>query len=181
MGYIYVLLYLAAIVTANILSAKFAPVAIGPFLISLGTFTIAATFVLRDLVQNRFGRTKVYIAIAVALGLSMLSSHLLGDTYAIVIASGASFLVSESTDTEIYTRLKASLAKRVFWSGLAGGILDSSVFVILGLSPLGAGFIPWAAVPMAVIGQIIFKTILQGIGAAVIGYSHKKRDVCVGV
>lgn len=181
MGYVYVFFYCAAIVSANIISAKIAPVAIGPFLISLGTITIAATFILRDMVQNHFGRVKAYLVIVLALALSVLSSYLLGDTYAIVIASGASFLVSESTDTEIYTRLKVPLAMRVFWSGLAGGILDSSVFIVLGLSPLGVGFIPWAAVPMAILGQIIAKTVLQGIGAAIIGYTHRKHDICMEV
>ncbi|GAB6179915.1 hypothetical protein JCM14036_12340 [Desulfotomaculum defluvii] len=181
MGFVTVFLYLITIITANIISSTFAPVAIGPFLISLGTFLIGTTFVLRDLVQNRYGRKKIYLVIGVAMILSAVSSHLLKESYAIVLASAAAFLVSETTDTEIYSRLKVPMAVRVFWSGFAGGILDSSVFVILGLSPLGAGFITWTAVPMAIIGQIIFKTLLQGVGAALIGYLDKKRDLYVGV
>lgn len=175
MGYLVVFLYIASIITANILSSAFSPVAIGPFMISLGTFLIGITFVLRDIVQNRYGRTKVYLIIVSSLLLSALSSQLLGDTLAIVLASAAAFAVSETTDTEIYSRLKMPMAVRVFWSGFAGGILDSSVFVILGLSPIGAGFLPWAAVPMAIMGQIIFKTVLQGAGAGFIAWWDRKH------
>lgn len=175
MGYAVVFLYLASIIVANILSSAFSPVAIGPFMISLGTFLIGITFVLRDIVQNRYGRTKVYVVIVSALVLSAISSGLLGDTLAIVLASAAAFAVSESADTEIYTRLKVSMAVRVFWSGFAGGILDSAIFVVLGLSPLGAGFIPWAAVPMAILGQIIFKTLLQGAGAGFIAWWERRN------
>ena len=181
MGIITIAFYISSIIVANILSTVINPVVIGPFLISLGTFLIGLTFILRDLVQNRYGRSKAYMVISIALVLSALSSHILGDTYAIVLASTIAFAISETTDTEIYTRLKVPVAIRVFWSGFAGGILDSSVFVILGLSPLGAGFIPWEAVPMAIIGQIIFKTLLQGVGAALIGYCDKRRDVYAGV
>lgn len=181
MGFLTIILYVSSIIMANVLSTVISPVAIGPFLISLGTFLIGLTFIFRDLVQSRYGRAKSYMVIGVALVLSAISSRILGDTYAIVLASAAAFAVSETTDTEIYTRLKVPMAMRVFWSGFAGGILDSSVFVILGLSPLGAGFIPWVAVPMAIIGQIIFKTLLQGVGAALIGYWDKKRDVYAGV
>ena len=181
MGYFIVFLYLSSIITANILSSMFSPVAIGPFLISLGTFLIGITFVLRDIVQNRYGRTKVYLVIGSALVLSALSSGMLGDTLAIVLASAAAFAVSETTDTEIYTRIKVSMAVRVFWSGFAGGILDSAVFVILGLSPLGAGFIPWAAVPMAILGQIVFKTLLQGARAGFIAWWERKQEPYAGL
>lgn len=175
-----IIFYILSIVTANFLSANFAPVAIGPFLISLGTFTIGMTFIFRDLVQNSFGRAKTYLVISVALMISAISSWLLGDTMSIVLASAAAFLVSESTDTEIYTRLKVPVPLRVFWSGFGGGILDSSVFVLLGLSPIGVGFLPWAAVPMAIVGQIIFKTLLQGAGAGFIAIWYRRSAKYAG-
>lgn len=163
-----IVFYISAILIANFLSATFAPLQIGPFLISPGTFTIAASFILRDLVQNRYGRGKTYGFIVMALVLSAVTAKSLGDPLAIVIASACAFAVSESTDTEIYSRLKLPMAWRVWWSGLAGGILDSGVFVILGLSPLGMGFIPWQFIPMAIIGQALFKIAMQGIGAIII-------------
>lgn len=175
-----ILFYILTIVVANFLSAKFNPVQIGPFLISLGTFTIAACFILRDLVQNQLGRAKTYALIAVALIISAVQSMVLGDSPAIVIASACAFVISETTDTEIYTRLRLPMAWRVWWSGAAGGILDSGVFVVLGLSPLGMDFIPWPFIPMAILGQAIFKTFMQGCGAVAIAVWQRVSIQAVG-
>lgn len=172
-----ILLYLISIIAANVVTAKFAPLNIGVFIVPMGTLLIGATFIFRDLVQNQYGRNKTYMFIGTALMLSALVSFFLGDTLLIVLASALSFAVAETTDTEIYTRLKLPMAWRVFYSGLVGGLLDSAIFVIIGLSPLGAGFLPWEAVPFAIAGQVIFKTIIQGLGAVVLGFvnnqSHK--------
>ncbi|OLS39898.1 VUT family protein [Bacillus sp. MRMR6] len=163
-----ILFYLLAIVTANVVTAAFAPLHLGVFIIPMGTFLVGATFILRDLVQNKYGRKKTYEFIGLALLLSGLVSFYLGDTLLIVMASAISFLVSETTDTEIYTRLKLPMSWRVFYSGLVGGLLDSIIFVIIGLSPVGAGFLPWEAVPFAIAGQVIVKTIIQGMGALIL-------------
>ncbi|MDO5577097.1 MAG: hypothetical protein Q4F84_08455, partial [Fibrobacter sp.] len=77
----------------------------------------------------------------------------------------------------IYTRLKLPMAWRVFYSGIIGGFFDSVVFVVIGLSPLGANFLPWEAVPAAIMGQIIVKTVIQMIGALILaqGLAYKER------
>lgn len=165
---IRVIFYLICIVTANVVTASLAPFHFGIFIVPMGTFFIGATFILRDLVQNKYGRKKTYGLIALALLLSAIVSASLGDTLLIVAASALSFLLSETADTEIYSRLKLPMAWRVFYSGIVGGILDSAVFVIIGLSPLGANILPWEAVPAAIIGQIIVKTVLQLIGASIL-------------
>lgn len=165
---IRVIFYLICIVAANVVTASLAPFHFGIFIVPMGTFFIGATFILRDLVQNKYGRKKTYGLIALALLLSAIVSASLGDTLLIVAASALSFLLSETADTEIYSRLKLPMAWRVFYSGIVGGILDSAVFVIIGLSPLGANILPWEAVPAAIIGQIIVKTVLQLIGASIL-------------
>lgn len=68
------------------------------------------------------------------------------------------------------------MAWRVFYSGIVGGFLDSIVFVVVGLSPLGAGFIPWAAVPAAIVGQIIVKTVMQMVGAMILSQGLAYND-----
>ncbi len=158
-------LYLASIVAANVVTASVAPLALGPLLVPAGSLLIGATFVLRDFVQRAFGRPRTYAAILGALVLSALTSWQLGDTLWITIASAAAFLLSETTDTELYTRLRLPMAWRVFYSGLVGGALDSALFVVVGLSPIGAGFLPWEAVGYAIAGQIVVKTALQALGA----------------
>ncbi|MFE5426574.1 VUT family protein [Peribacillus simplex] len=164
-----ILLYLVSIITANVVTAAFEPLHFGMFIIPMGTLLIGGTFIFRDLVQNKFGRTKTYICIVTALILSACVSFLLGDTLLIVFASALSFVVAETADTEIYTRLKLPMSWRVFYSGVVGGFFDSVIFVVIGLSPLGANILPWEAVPAAVIGQIIVKTIIQSIGAVLLG------------
>lgn len=171
-----VFLYLLAIVTANVVTARFQPLELGVFLIPMGTLFIGLTFILRDLVQNKYGKRKTYLFISIAMFLSALSSYLLGDTLWIVFASILSFLIAETTDTEIYSRLNLPMSMRIFYSGIVGGLLDSVIFVILGLSPLGAGFIPWEAVWMAIIGQVLIKTLLQGLAAVIIKITFEKKD-----
>ncbi|WP_274308802.1 VUT family protein [Solibacillus daqui] len=163
-----VLFYLLSIVIANVVTARFAPLEFGMFIVPMGTLFVGATFIFRDLVQNKHGRAKTYIFIFIALLLSGAVSFSLGDTLMIVAASAISFVIAESADTEIYTRLKLPMAWRVFYSGIVGGLLDSVIFVIVGLSPLGAGFIPWEAVPAAIVGQVIVKTVIQLLGALIL-------------
>lgn len=174
-----VIFYLLSIVTANVVTARFMPLEIGMFLIPMGSFFIGTTFIFRDLVQNKYGRKKTYAFIFLALVLSAIVSASLGDTLVIVTASALSFLLAETTDTEIYTRLKLPMAWRVFYSGIVGGLLDSVVFVVVGLSPIGAGFIPWSAVPAAIVGQVIVKIVMQMFGAIILaqGLAYKEKHV----
>ncbi|TQR16505.1 VUT family protein [Psychrobacillus soli] len=170
-----ILFYLLSIVTANVVTAAFAPLQLGMFIVPMGTLLIGATFIFRDLVQNKYGRAKTYLFIIIALGLSALVSFMLGDTLLIVVASALSFVVAETADTEIYTRLKLPMAWRVFYSGLVGGFLDSVIFVVIGLSPLGANFLPWEAVPFAILGQIIVKTVIQMFGALILNQVYVSK------
>ncbi|KGR90918.1 hypothetical protein CD30_08455 [Ureibacillus massiliensis 4400831 = CIP 108448 = CCUG 49529] len=171
-----IVFYLLSIVIANVVTARFAPLELGVFIIPMGTLFVGATFIFRDLVQNKYGRAKTYLFIFIALFLSAGVSFSLGDTLMIVAASALSFLIAETADTEIYTRLKLPMAWRVFYSGIVGGLFDSVVFVIVGLSPLGAGFLPWEAVPAAIVGQVIVKTIIQMIGALILNQIHSVKE-----
>jgi uncharacterized PurR-regulated membrane protein YhhQ (DUF165 family) len=169
-----VLLYLLAIVGANVVTASLPPTQIWVFLIPFGTWFIGATFILRDLVQQKHGRKTAYMAIFGALLMSVVLSVWQGNLVPITLASGLSFALSESIDTEIFTRIKTTFANRVELSGMVGGLFDSAFFVVIGLSPIGAGFMPWEAVPMAIIGQWLVKSLLQLIGAAIIKAESKR-------
>lgn len=171
-----ILFYLLSIVIANVVTARFAPMEFGMFIVPMGTLFVGATFIFRDLVQNKYGRAKTYLFILLALILSALVSFSLGDTLMIVVASALSFVIAETADTEIYTRLKLPMAWRVFYSGMVGGLFDSAVFVVVGLSPLGAGILPWEAVPTAIFGQIIVKTIIQMFGALILNQVYVMKE-----
>lgn len=174
MKYFVLICYLLAIVSANVVTAGTQPIQIGLFIIPAGSFIIGATFILRDIVQNYIGRKHVYLLILLAMILSALTSYLLGDVLWITFASVLTFLVSETTDTEIYTRLKLPFSLRVLYSGVVGGFLDSIIFVVVGLSPLGANFIPWNAVGYAILGQIVVKTLIQLVASGAIRIFFKK-------
>jgi|SRR5690348_12533204 len=164
---IFVLAYVSAIVAANVITAGTSPLAAGPFIIPFGTFLIGGVIVLRDAVQLRFGRRASYAAIIVALLASALSSHALGDTLAITGASAAAFAFSESAETEIFSRFKSVLALRILWSGTVASVLDSVIFILLGLSPLTTNIVPWQFIPAAVLGQYVVKTAMVSVGSAV--------------
>lgn len=172
------LVYLLTILIANVVTASYHPLALGPFLIPMGTFFIGATFIIRDIVQNQYGRKNAYLTIVLALILSAVVSKWLGDTLAITIASAISFALAETTDTEMYTRFNLPILKRVFTSGTVSSLLDSTVFVIIGLSPIGAGFVPWAFIPYAILGQFLGKTLMQALGTLAYSALCKKQVMC---
>ena len=159
---IYLILYVASVVVANVITASTEPMQFTLFntlfIVTWGTWFIGATFFLRDAVQVRYGRKVAYEAIGVALLLSLAFSLWNGDVSWIVAASALAFGFSEALDTEIFTRFHSTLAKRVLVSGVFGGLADSALFVIVGLSPLTTGFVPWSAVPAAIFGQWIVKS-----------------------
>jgi uncharacterized PurR-regulated membrane protein YhhQ (DUF165 family) len=177
MNIFLVILYLAVIVSANVVTAAFAPISLGVLLIPAGSLLIGVTFILRDLVQRAVGRRNTYILIGMAMILSAITSYLLGDTLWIVFASAITFLASETTDTEIYSRLRLPMSYRVLYSGIVGGVIDSVLFILIGLSPLGSGILPWEAVGYAILGQILVKTTIQLIGALLVGIISKSLPI----
>lgn len=156
-----IILYLIVIVVANIVTAILPPISFWIFIVPMGTFFVGFAFLLRDYIQMRVGKRKTYQIILFALVLSGATSILVGDMLWITFASALTFVVSESIDTEVFSRIKTSFTKRVVISGVIGGVVDSSVFVIIGLSPLGAGIIGWNMVPYAILGQVVVKSAIQ--------------------
>jgi uncharacterized PurR-regulated membrane protein YhhQ (DUF165 family) len=165
--------YVITFALANVVTAATDPADVGPFIVTWGTWFIALTFIQRDAIQVRYGRRTAYMAIAAALVASMVASALLGDTLAIVVAAGVSILIGESADTEIFTRLRVGLPARVLTSGVVGGTIDSALFVLIGLSPLWSGILPWSAVPEAIVGVALVKAFMQVVGA--VGVSVRRE------
>lgn len=161
-------LYVLIIVLANVITAMFQPICFYNLIIPCGSFLVGITFFLRDFIQLRIGRTNIYKLIFSATVVSGVVSVILGDSASIAFASVISFFISEAFDTEIFTRLKYSLEKRVIISGLVGGTLDSTIFVVLALSPIGSGVLSWESVPYAILGQMIVKCVIQFISLPIV-------------
>lgn len=153
--------YVAVFAAASIITAHTIPAEIGPFLVTWGTWIIGVTFVLRDAVHLAYGRRVAYVGVALALIVAAVTSSLLGDSLAIVVGSSVAIAISESLDTEVFARWRGGLASRIVLSGLVGGVADSVVFVLIALSPLWSGIVPWSAVPNVIAGQIIAKAAIQ--------------------
>lgn len=161
-----IFLYLTIIVASNVITAMFPPISLfdGILLVPTGSVFVGVTFILRDFVQLNHGKRITYTAIFVASLMSAAISWIVGDTVSVALASVVSFLVSESLDTEIFSRMKKSFAWRIVFSGLIGGIADSVVFVMLGLSPIGGAILTWKQIPYAILGQALVKTVVQPVG-----------------
>ena len=171
-----IFLYLISIAAANVITAACAPVSLfGLLIIPAGSAIAGLTFVLRDMVQERHGAKTTTGAILAATVLSAALSVSLGDTAHIAVASVVAFIVSEFIDAFIFTLMRSSFYKRVVTSGFIGGLVDSGIFVVLGLSPIGAGMLTWSQVPFAILGQSVVKAALQPFGAAVYLEIVKKR------
>lgn len=175
-------LYLILIALSNLVTARFNPIVLvnGALIIPVGSVFAGAVFVLRDLVQMKHGKRKTYIMISLATILSALTSFLIGDTVHIAISSIMAFFISELVDTEIFSRVKRPLPVRVFFSGVVGGCLDSVVFVILGMSPLGANILMWDAVPFAILGQMLTKAVVQTFALVYLMILKNKRRMSDG-
>lgn len=172
------ILYLLVITLSNLVTAKYNPFILfnGVLVVPAGSIFAGTVFVLRDLVQIKHGKKKTYTTILVAVALSAVMSVILGDTAHIAIASAAAFIVSEAIDTEIFSRLRKSFITRVMLSGMIGGAADSILFVVIGMSPLGANMVPWSEIPAAVLGQILVKAAVQALAACCLILRNKKGD-----
>lgn len=100
-----------------------------------GVLIIGMALVLRDAVHEAFGPKWAFVGIILGAGMSMFSPSL-------ALASAAAFLLAETADLIVYSRLRRrKLWAAVVFSGVVGAILDSIIFVWLafGSLDLGAG------------------------------------------
>lgn len=164
-----VTLYLLALAGANVATAQLEPIMVSfmgqTVAITAGTFFIGALFFLRDAVQARYGIRTAYIAIAAALAINLVLSLHYENLAWITAASAAALLVSELADTVAYSRYQGAFGPRILISGAISTPIDSAIFVVIGLSPLTTGIIPWAAVPATIILQSLIKFAMQALVA----------------
>lgn len=171
-----IFLYLLTIAAANVITAACAPLTLFGLIIPAGSVFVGLTFLMRDLVQMKHGAKNTTWAILMAAGFSAGFSVGLGDTAHVAAASIVAFLVSELVDTLIYTMLRSSFYKRVVMSGVVGGLIDSGIFVVLGLSPIGMGALTWEQVPFAILGQSLVKALMQPMAATIYIACVQKRN-----
>lgn len=130
-----VAIYITSIVAANWLISRFGLVGIGlGMAVPAGAFCAALTFPLRDVIQRYGGPWLAVAAIPTAAVMSWATS-----SHVVAVASGVTFLISESCDFAIYTRLQRSgFPRAVVISSCTAAIVDSLVFLHLAHIPYGS-------------------------------------------
>lgn len=144
--------YVSAIVLANWAITRYGLVPVGFGLLApAGVYFAAVTFPARDVVQRSLGRLVSIAAILVGAAVSWFVS-----SPTIAVASGVTFLISESLDMAVYTPLQRRwFVSAVVVSSTVAAIVDSLVFLKL------AG-IPYS---VALAGLIVGKLwVVLGVG-----------------
>ena len=101
-----------------------------------GVYLAALTFVARDLVQRTAGVRVGLLAVVVGALVSWAVS-----SAALALASGVTFLVSETCDFLVYTPLQVRhFPAAVFVSGAVGDLIDSTLFLTLAGIPLSVAW-----------------------------------------
>lgn len=123
------------VVVSNILSAKMVPLPLIPLAVPAGLITYPLTFLLSDLVTEVFGAARAKQMVYVALGMSLLSFALvqlglilpsagpdeqafhavLGLSSLRIVASLASYLVSQLVDIRLYAAIKRQTGPGLLW------------------------------------------------------------------
>ncbi len=166
-------LYVGAIVLANYLIVHGMPGATAtpfhtytlPTLFGLvcpaGTYMAAVTFPLRDVVQRGGGRLLGIVAILLAALVSWWVSN-----PTIAVASGGTFLISESLDFAVYTPLQRRwFVPAVVASGIVAAVVDSLVFL------------KWAGIPYghgALAGLIVAKLLVVLVVGGPLAYGLRR-------
>jgi uncharacterized PurR-regulated membrane protein YhhQ (DUF165 family) len=112
--------------------------------------------VARDFAQREIGN-RVLGAMIIGLALSTLTSWI-----AVVIASGAAFLISETVDWAVYTFTKRPLSQRIMLSSMLSAPLDQIAFIYLA-SFVVPGIFAWGTVVTGIVSKLL--------GAAIVAYT----------
>lgn len=125
MKYLPLLAYTGAIVATNAAFSTLGPV--------FATFVLAGlTLAVRDWVHEVWGWKVAFVAVLIGAGLSALVAD-----PAIAVASLVAFLVAETLDLLVYSKLrKHGRSLAVAASGTVGSVIDSLVFLTIAFGSL---------------------------------------------
>jgi len=175
-------IYVAFILISNIVAFKIVEYDLGFISVTAPAAVIifAVTFLLIDVVNEKFGRketqrmifiafiSQIAAAVFIFLAIDLPPASFFADNVAfikvlafaprIMVASWAAFLVSENADAWIYAWFKKKTKGKQLWarnvfSGLPSMVLDSMIFV-------GIAFYGIAPVIPLIFGQIVIKWLV---------------------
>lgn len=142
--------FLACILTANYVTTEYGMVPVGFGLVATaGTYFAGLTFVLRDTVQDGYGKRRTIALVVVGA----LLSYLVSDPF-IALASGVAFLCAELADLAIYSPLRRrGYIRAAVASNVVGAVVDTFLFLWIAGFPIAGA---WQ-------GQIVGKLLVTGV------------------
>lgn len=125
--------FLSCIIAANYATSTWGLIPVGfGLMATAGTYFAGLTFVLRDSVQDGYGR--IWTTVLIAVG--ALLSGVVADNR-IAVASGLAFLLSELADLAVYTPLRErGYVRAALASNVVGTLVDTFLFLWLAGFPI---------------------------------------------
>lgn len=158
----YTILYLLVGVLGTLVTVWFKPLQVAGLAIPPSSWLMGFSFLLITLIQDKYGNSvsskMIWILLTITAGICLLLNY----TMMLVIASGVAFVVGQFCTKGLYTYGVNRSA-----SGIIGSIVDATIWIVLGLSPIGVGTVSWSVIPSAVVGQVIVQVILQYIAGQI--------------
>lgn len=162
--HVAIVAFLACILAANYVTTEYGMIPVGFGLTATaGTYLAGATFVLRDAVQDHWGKA----ATVALIGAGAALSYLIADPF-IALASGAAFLLAELADLAIYTPLRRrGYLRAAIASNTVGSIADTFIFLWVAGFPVAAA---WQ-------GQVVGKLAVTAAVVALVAAARLPRTV----
>jgi len=155
-----VIAFVATIFAANWAIVTFGVIPVGGgFMAPAGVYFVGLAFPLRDFIQRRVGRRAAF---ACVIGGALLSYFI---APRLAIASGFTFLVSETIDTLVYTLLQKRFALAVVFSCITALVVDSALFLWLAFGS-----------ETFLLGQIVGKSEASAFGAVLVILLAMRRE-----
>lgn len=165
----YVILYLISGIMATLVTIWFKPLDLGLIAIPPSSWVMGFTFLFITIIADRLGNKVAGNMIWILLILTSFICALMDYSQGIVFASGIAFLVGQLTTKGLYSMTKHSLI-----SSMTGSFVDAVIWILLGLSPIGIGSVPWSMFGSAVIGQVAIQFLKQFLANKIYSEFFKK-------
>lgn len=159
-----VVIYLAAIIVANLLAARF-----GPSVTVLNAFClIGLDLSTRDQLHARWQGRRLWPRMLLLICAGGLLAYLLGGSGPVALASCLAFIAAGSVDSLVYAALgRYAHIVQINGSNLAGAIIDSLIFPLLAFG--------WPLSTAIVLGQIVAKVGGGALWAALLHHHPSGR------
>ena len=164
---LYAIAYVVLVVISNLVTIYFKPLNLAGVLIPSSSWFMGFTFLLINLISRYENKRFTGSLIWVGLFLTSLICLAQNLPQSLVVASGVAFWISQQISVILFKKL--SNYYQSSWvnscSSFVGSVIDATIWIALGLSPLGIGTVAYIDIPSAVFGQVVVQFILQTIAS----------------